>query len=61
MPRAAPELELKPEPMDIQEMTTEQERATEPERAAEHDEQPPEEEEDYEEMITLKVADFIAL
>jgi nucleoid-associated protein YgaU len=61
MPRTAPELELEPEPMDIQEMTAEQERATEPERAAEHDEQPPEKEEEYEEMITLKVVDFIAL
>ena len=52
MPRAKPELE--PEPMDIHEMPAE------PERVAEHDEQP-EEEEDYEEMITLRAADFCAL
>jgi hypothetical protein len=62
MPRAtvAPELELEPEPMDIQEMEAEQERAAEPERVAEHDEQP-EEEEEYEETITLRAADFYAL
>jgi deoxyadenosine/deoxycytidine kinase len=55
MPRAttAPDPELEPEPMDIQE------RAAEPERAAEHDEQP--EEEEYEEMITLRATDFYAL
>jgi hypothetical protein len=45
--------------MDIHEMAAEQERAAEPERAAEHDGQPKEEE--YEEMITLKAADFYAL
>jgi hypothetical protein len=48
-----PETELEPEPMDIHEV------AAKPERAAEHDEQPKEEE--YEEMITLRAADFYAL
>jgi hypothetical protein len=62
MPRATatPEPELKPKPMDIQEMAAKQERAVEPERAAEHDEQPKEEEE-YKETITLGAADFYAL
>jgi nucleoid-associated protein YgaU len=58
MPRAVPEPE--PEPMDIQEMAVEQERAAEPERATEQEEQP-EKEEEYEEMITLRAADFYAL
>jgi hypothetical protein len=62
MPRAAaaPEPELELEPMDIQEMATEQERAAKPERVAEFDEQP-EEEEEFEEMITLRATDFYAL
>jgi hypothetical protein len=56
MPRAtiAPEPELEPEPMDIQEM------AAELERAVEYDDQP-EEEEEYEETITLRATDFYAL
>jgi hypothetical protein len=51
----AAEPELEPEPMDTHEMAAEQERAAEPERVAEYDEQP-EEEEEFEEMITLRVA-----
>jgi hypothetical protein len=46
--------------MHIQEMAAEQERETKLERAAELDEQP-EEEKEYEETITLRVADFYAL
>jgi hypothetical protein len=60
MPKAALEPKLEPEPMDIQEMATEQERTAEPEMAVEQEEQP-EEEEEYEEIITLKAADFYAL
>jgi hypothetical protein len=58
MPRATPEPE--PEPMDIQKMVAEHERAAELEIAAEQEEQP-EEEEEYEEMITLRAANFYAL
>jgi hypothetical protein len=63
-------LEPEPEPMDTHEMAAKQERPAKPERATKHDEaaeqeeevdEQPDEEEEYEEMITLRAADFYAL